>query len=299
VDSGAATINTGGVADPAPTCAATSAFHSVWYSYTPATPVFATLDTIGSGYDTVLSAWTGTPGALSAVACSDDAIGLGQLSQLVLQLAAGTTYRFMVSGFSAAEAGTTVFNLNLSPYFSLAPSPASATVARGQSAQVTVTISPSPLALGFNGAVTLTCTGLPSLSTCVFNPLSPTPGAGAVTSSLSITTTAPSLQPPAPFNMRPWPAPPQLVPVLAVAMALSLLLGLLTRRGPQRRWVTLALLLATAAAGALQLACGGGGGGGPAPPPPRPGTPPGTYTVTINGNSGGLNGSSTFTLTVQ
>ena len=52
-------------------------------------------DTFGSNYDTVLSAWTGTQGALSRVACNDDFGGLQ--SQVTFDATAGTTYYFMVA----------------------------------------------------------------------------------------------------------------------------------------------------------------------------------------------------------
>ncbi|HEY2956781.1 MAG TPA: hypothetical protein VGM21_01020 [Actinomycetota bacterium] len=46
--------------------------HTVWYSFTPSADVDVVVDTFGSDYDTTLSAWTGTRGALSQVACNDD-----------------------------------------------------------------------------------------------------------------------------------------------------------------------------------------------------------------------------------
>jgi PKD repeat protein len=52
-------------------------------------------DTFGSGYDTVLSAWTGSQGSLSLVACNDDFSGAQ--SKITFSAAAGTTYYFMVA----------------------------------------------------------------------------------------------------------------------------------------------------------------------------------------------------------
>jgi len=62
-----------------------------------------------------------------------------------------------------------------------------ASVAPGGSTTSTVTITPSG---GFTNAVTLTCSGLPTGATCLFATNPVTPGASAVTSALTINTTA-------------------------------------------------------------------------------------------------------------
>src|SRR5262245_38483723 len=48
---------------------------SVWFSYTPSSDIQLEADTLGSNYDTVLSAWAGSPGSLNLVACNDDFSG--------------------------------------------------------------------------------------------------------------------------------------------------------------------------------------------------------------------------------
>ena len=68
---------------------------SVWFAYTPPSDMRIQADTFGSYYDTVLSAWTGTQGALNLIACNDDAIGLQ--SRVAFQATGGTTYYFMVA----------------------------------------------------------------------------------------------------------------------------------------------------------------------------------------------------------
>ena len=74
------------------------------------------------------------------------------------------------------------------PDFTIGASPSLATVTAGNSTSpITVTVTPSG---GFNSAVALTCTGVPNGAACNFNPTSVTPGAGAVTSSLTISTAA-------------------------------------------------------------------------------------------------------------
>jgi hypothetical protein len=85
---------------------------SVWYAFTPVVSSSITADTFGSDYDTSLSAYTGTQGALTALACNDDA-GAGFQSQIRFPVSAGTTYYFMVAGVGAA--GSLVFNLDAAP----------------------------------------------------------------------------------------------------------------------------------------------------------------------------------------
>jgi PKD repeat protein len=68
---------------------------SVWFSYTASSSGMVQADTFGSSYDTVLSAWTGTQGSLSMLACNDDSGSLQ--SQVNFSATAGTTYYFMVA----------------------------------------------------------------------------------------------------------------------------------------------------------------------------------------------------------
>src|SRR5208283_3275262 len=71
--------------DPIPPCAqqftpaqgntgghANGAYNTIWYKYTPTFSANLNVDTIGSSYDTVLSIWTGSAGALTNIACNDD-----------------------------------------------------------------------------------------------------------------------------------------------------------------------------------------------------------------------------------
>jgi hypothetical protein len=74
------------------------AAHSVWYSFTPASEVLVAFDTFGSDFDTVLSAYTGTAGAVTQIECNDD-IGGSLESHIKWTAAAGTTYHVMVSGY--------------------------------------------------------------------------------------------------------------------------------------------------------------------------------------------------------
>jgi hypothetical protein len=88
--------------DPSP-CGSINS-HSVWFKYTPTVNGTLTLSTAGSNYDTVLSAYTGTPGAFTSVACNDDSNFTLQ-SQISFHVTAGTPYSIEVQSFSTSAGG--------------------------------------------------------------------------------------------------------------------------------------------------------------------------------------------------
>ena len=109
---------TGEATDPSP-CASIGAL-SVWYKLTLPANGTVTADTFGSNYDTVLAAYSGTPGSFSELACNDDSAGTIQ-SQISFAGTAGVTYSFMVSAYGTLG-GNLAFNLTYdSPIVSLSP----------------------------------------------------------------------------------------------------------------------------------------------------------------------------------
>jgi hypothetical protein len=84
---------------------------SVWFAFTPPSNTTIQANTFGSNYDTVLSAWTGTQGSLSLIACNDDFSGLQ--SKITFQATGGTTYYFMVA-FCCGSGGNGGGNLQFS-----------------------------------------------------------------------------------------------------------------------------------------------------------------------------------------
>ena len=92
--------------------------NSVWYSFTPDSDGSATFDTIGSSFNTVLAAYTGSAvDALSLVASDDDG-GSGFTSSMTFDVTGGTTYSIAVAGFSGG--GSYTFNWDFVP---VAPAP--------------------------------------------------------------------------------------------------------------------------------------------------------------------------------
>ncbi len=114
-DTSGATTDTGGRVDPNPSCAVGSRFTTIWYKFTPPSNGSVTADTLGSVYDTVLLAVTGSPGSFVEVSggCNDDFSGV--TSQITISVNSGTTYYFMISGFDSSSNGATTFHLTFTP----------------------------------------------------------------------------------------------------------------------------------------------------------------------------------------
>lgn len=87
---------------------------TVWYAYTPSTSFRVEGNTFGSDYDTTLSAYTGTQGALTQIACNDDAGGSLQ-SRVRFDVTAGTPIFFMVGAFASGPGGNLEFMVQEAP----------------------------------------------------------------------------------------------------------------------------------------------------------------------------------------
>jgi hypothetical protein len=94
-----------------PECAGNG--HTVWYSFTPSADIRVDARTFGSDYDTTLSVYTGTRGALNQIACNDDFNSLQ--SRVVFDAAAGTTYFLMIGSFFDSPGGNLVFTVQEAP----------------------------------------------------------------------------------------------------------------------------------------------------------------------------------------
>jgi hypothetical protein len=178
--------------------------------------------------------------------------------------------------------------------FSIAVSPASASVVAGNSVSYTLTVTPS---FGFSARVNLSCSGAPRNATCSVSPSTVTPdGTNPITATATVTTTVRSLTPP---RSGPRLNLPRLVTQFRPSWFLWMLL-LLTLAASQvvarRRGVLLRLVL-VAGLVLLWAACGAGG----SQVGVADGTPAGNYTLTLTGSSGtpAVSHSTTATLSVQ
>ncbi|HET6211622.1 MAG TPA: hypothetical protein VFE14_01985 [Micromonosporaceae bacterium] len=94
-------------ADDDPSCIGPDT-NTVWYAVRLASDADIVLDTFGSDYDTTLSAWTGTRGDLTQVACNDDSGSLQ--SRIQFTAAADVTYYVMAGGFPGSIGGQLVLH---------------------------------------------------------------------------------------------------------------------------------------------------------------------------------------------
>ena len=166
--------------------------------------------------------------------------------------------------------------------FALSGTPTRARAPRHGGTSFEITVSSQHGA--FDRAVSLSCSGLPELSDCLFQPANVNPGAGQANSTLFLTTGNAGL---APNPTGPPALPPLWWLVAAGAMALVAVQARRYSRMSRQGWLTavfLAIILL------LQLGCGGTG---------QAKTPKGTYTVTITGQSGALTRTTNVTLVVK
>lgn len=164
---------------------------------------------------------------------------------------------------------------------------------RGSSASSSISIEGQN---GFNGTIAFSaasCTGLPSESSCSFNPTSVS---GTGITHVTVATASPHVrinrQADASHGSQWW--------ALTGGGMLScvLLLGIPRKRrfGSLLSIMLFAVMIASVSCGGGGSSGGGGGGGGGVT---DPGTPTGTYTVTVNATDGTRTHSTTFSLTVQ
>ena len=174
--------------------------------------------------------------------------------------------------------------------FSVSSSNTSQTVTAGTSAGYGLNWTPLG---GFTGTITLTCAGAPANSTCLLSPASLTLNGDIVyPSSVTVETTGSSAEiSPAPGPSAP---PPVALWIILAGLSGSYLLMRCRVKGVRSRLLApLALLLTLTLAGS----CGAVGSGHPGYHG-KP-TPPGTYSLTISGTSGGVTHKLTLTLIVQ
>lgn len=174
--------------------------------------------------------------------------------------------------------------------FSVAMNPAQGAVGAGDTAAISVTVTSLN---GFSAAVSFSCSGLPTDSTCSFSPSSVTPSAnGTATEKVTISTTKRGF---IPVRGRPHlPDPPMWFFGFASVALLLVLVGRLAPRMPRKlaRAFAALILFALGGCSGLEDVHHSSGSG-------STGTPAGSYTVTVTASSGTLSHSASFALTVN
>jgi subtilisin family serine protease len=84
-----------------------------WYSYTPATSGYLTINTNGSSFDTVLGVFTGSSVSSLTTRASDDDSGELSSSLVSLSVSPGTTYFVQVGAYSSGSTGSITLNWSL------------------------------------------------------------------------------------------------------------------------------------------------------------------------------------------
>ncbi len=102
--------NIGATQDGASVCGVDPSSADVWYTVTPECTGVLMLDTCDSGFDTVLSIYSGGCGQLSLITCNDDAGANGPCpstfqSYLTAAVTSGQTYHVRVAGYHDASGG--------------------------------------------------------------------------------------------------------------------------------------------------------------------------------------------------
>jgi hypothetical protein len=84
----------------------------IWYTFAATSNADLRISTCGSSYDTALEVFTGTCGALTSVACNDDACGL-QSEIIVSNVTTSSPYTIRVGGFAGASGSGTLQIMHL------------------------------------------------------------------------------------------------------------------------------------------------------------------------------------------
>ena len=229
---------------------------------------------------------TGTLSAGAVATFSTSALAAGAHSITAIYQGDGTF------ASSTSTAVTVTVGGAPTPDFTLAVSPASGTVAAGSSAKATIMLTPSG---GFTATTSFVCSGLPQGAACAFSPATVTPSGAAVSTTVTITTSAgtamftPARDPWA--RTRPTPVVGVLFSVFLLAVVFA---ACAAGSAVRSRLLAMAALFAIAIFGFA--GCGGGsnsssrGSGG---------TPAGTSTVTITATAGSTSHGVSYQLTVQ
>jgi len=246
---------------------------------------------------TVTASLTGRPTPTGTVSFYDGTTLLGTsvlsdgtVAYTPAALAVGThTIKAVYSGDSnfnpATSSTTTITVVTVAPAFTLTGTPSSVTVTGGAQGVVTLGLAANST---FSGAVTLTCSGMPTNGTCTINPGSVTLAAnGSSTATLVIGTTADHAELQHPVS--PWQMP-------AAGLSLAAIFGIFIGRRERIRMLSALGLVILLSAGAMLVGCGSSGN-----PKNKSAltVTPGTYTVTVTATPASGSSATAQTTTVS
>lgn len=240
------------------------------------------------------------PFALSASASSGLAVSFASTTSNVCTVS-GTTATLVAVGTCTVQA-TQAGNINYAAAtpvnqsfqvtaasFTLTSNPTSATVASGQPGSFTLKVTPQG---SFTSPISFSCSGLPAMASCTFNPATVTPDANIVTTTLTVTTAAHT----AALLHAPFGGHSDRLSAIWLMLP-AMVLGMVGIVAPKRRRLLSSYCLVFVLAGGclLQVACGGAStsGGG------TKYTPAGSYTITVTGSATSTQQTAAVTLTVQ
>jgi hypothetical protein len=221
-------------------------------------------------------------------------VGQQPSGRLYADYSGSQSFRASVAEAQPLDTGTSTL-----PDFTITANPTSATVSPGEFATVVLTITPQN---GFDQMVTLSCSGNPGASACIFSPTTLTPPLDsttkqpmAVNSSLQITTQASS----GTSGAVVWPGSGSNIAFAMVLPGLLALIGLgATRKRAGLNKLRVLGLVALLAASTLGLgACAQRYDYLHHPPLGNPGIQAGTYNITVAAYSS--NGASVTSHTIQ
>ena len=251
---------------------------------------------------TVTSTAGGTPTGTVTFFDGTTSLGTGGLNASGVATCATNALPVGSRSITANYGGDASYAISTSPTVSeavnvagFAPVSTPPPVVAGQNLVIPLTVY---AASGSNLTFTLTCLGLPSKSSCLFNGSPVTPGPPPNGTSVQLTFGTLSAELPAnPAKWNPWPW--GTLGIFGVFVALLAASMIQLHQGPRRR-LALGMCLAVFALASVLVGCAGGSGSTDnSSGSTYTGTPKGTTTFTVTGTSGTTTISTQVSATVQ
>ncbi|HEY4358786.1 MAG TPA: FG-GAP-like repeat-containing protein [Acidobacteriaceae bacterium] len=246
---------------------------------------------------TITAGLSGRPAAAGTVSFYDGATLLGtsavtdgRATYAASSLATGKhTFKAVYSGDSnynpATSATASVTVAALTPAFTLTATSATVSVTGGAEGVITLNLAANAT---FSGAVTLSCSGMPTNGTCAVNPGSVTLTAGGTsTATLAIGTTGTHAE--LKRTAAPWEAP-------AAGISLAAVFGIFFGRRKRIRMLSVVGLSLLLSCSGLLMGCGDSGND---PKKSALTVTPGTYSVTVTATPPSGSSASTQTMTLS